>query len=58
MHKHILDRPADHSRRASARMIAVQRQAIPRKTTLMLQRRPRTRISEQRVMQFLRLARG
>ena len=58
MQKHVLDRPAAPSQVAPGRMIAIKRNALPRKASLSLQRRPRVRSSAHRALYFLRFARA
>lgn len=58
MHKHVLDRPAAPSQVAPGRIMAIKRNALPSKASLMLQRRPRVRSGAQRALYFLRFARA
>ena len=58
MRKHVLDRPKTVSPAMMRRAIAIERDDMPSKATLALQRRRRKRDWDQRVKFYTRFARG
>lgn len=55
--KHPLDRMKTGSGNELERAIGMKKDALPRKTTLDLQKRPRSHVPERRATEFVRIAR-
>ncbi|MDA0720512.1 MAG: hypothetical protein O2994_02365 [Proteobacteria bacterium] len=55
--KHPLDRAKSGSDNELQRAIGMKKDALPRRTTLYLQKRPRGHVSERRATEFVRIAR-
>lgn len=58
MKKHVLDRPKTVSPAMMKRAVAIERDDLPSKATLALQRRSRKRDWDQRAKFYTRFARG
>jgi hypothetical protein len=55
--KHPLDRAKSGSNDELQRVIGLKKDALPRRATLDLQKRPRSHVTERRTTEFVRIAR-
>ena len=55
--KHPLDRATSGSDNELQRAFGMKKDALPRRTTLDLQKRPRSHVSDRRATEFVRIAR-